>query len=67
MSLDNEQYVAKGGLLCPVCETPCSVEGGLVEVDGGVAYQNVNCTVCESTWTDLYALTGFDSLVKGDE
>lgn len=52
------EYVAKLGVVCPFCGSH-DIEGGAVEIDGGIAYQPVSCLECDSEWTDTYALTGY--------
>lgn len=59
--LTDEQYVAKGGGVCPVCKST-QIEGGSIQVDGPGAWQGVRCLECEATWNDLYALKGYAEL-----
>ena len=58
-------YVNSRGQVCPVCYSQSSLEGGPVEIDGGVAVQEVTCEVCGSSWNDLYELYGYSELVEG--
>ena len=55
-------YIATGGVSCPRCKCDTMIEGGSVELDGGIAWQNVWCTACELNWTDQYTLTSIDNV-----
>jgi formate dehydrogenase maturation protein FdhE len=50
------QYVAQGGVVCPFCGSK-HISGGDITIDNGTASQEVDCTVCEETWHDIYTLT----------
>ncbi len=63
--LSDEEYVKKGGGVCPKCHSS-EIEGGSVEIDGACASQGVNCLACEATWTDVYHLAGFIDLETDD-
>lgn len=60
--LTQEQYVQKGGLICPICQANDSTEGSSIEIDCNVAYQDCNCLECGANWTDVYILSGYDNL-----
>ena len=60
-----EKYLASGGGNCPVCGKH-NLEGESVDIDGGSATQEMYCTDCESSWTDMYTLTGYADLKIGD-
>jgi len=62
--LTDEEYVAKGGGVCPVCGSD-QVEGGSIDVDGPSAAQSVSCNDCNAEWKDIYQLTGYADLVSG--
>ena len=53
------QYVAKGGLRCPICGCD-DIEGGPWDSSPGEAWQEITCRECESMWVDLYKLTGYE-------
>lgn len=63
MAIKNLQkaYVAKGGLLCPHCNSYHIVSDPL-QADGLVAWAGVNCYTCGATWSDEYALIGYYDL-----
>ncbi len=63
-AMTQKQYVECEGLACPICELKGSVEGGSIEIDGGAAYQDCNCSECGAQWTDYYQLAGFDNLTQ---
>lgn len=55
------QYISSSGTQCPSCQNQ-GVAGHSVEIDGGQALQDCNCTVCDASWTDYYVLKGFSEL-----
>jgi len=57
--LTREEYVAKGGLICPVCNSSAIEAVGQIEADGPGAWQHAKCSSCGANWTDEYSLTGF--------
>lgn len=59
--LTPKAYVQRGGCRCPACGDE-RIEGDPVEIMGGSAYQDVTCTECGATWTDVYELTGYTNL-----
>ena len=58
----SEEYVKTGGLLCPVCGGSTLESTSAMQVDDGVAWQEIVCVDCESTWTDTYTLDGYSNL-----
>ena len=56
--ITQELYVATGGQNCPCCNSS-DVSGGQVQVDAGIAWQEVTCYDCGAGWNDQYALTGY--------
>lgn len=60
-SITPEEYVATGGIQCPVCRSD-DIVGGSVEINAGHAFQKVHCHDCEAAWVDTYALTGYSEL-----
>ena len=61
-----EKYLASGGGNCPVCGKD-NIEGSSVEIDSGIASQEIFCNDCESSWTDQYTLTGYADLkIEGE-
>lgn len=50
-------YLASGGRVCPFCDAEYSQEGGLVEIDENQAHQDVTCTECDESWTNVYTLS----------
>ncbi len=63
--LDEQQYVATGGIRCPACESAAGVEGGEINVDAGIAWQSCSCAECGASWNDNYQLTGYSNLDEG--
>ena len=53
-----ENYVARGGVYCPYCESD-EIEGsGAVNTDIGVVWQKMQCLKCKKRWEDKYDLVG---------
>lgn len=63
--ISREDYVAKGGLVCPVCES-CNIEGMDGDFDGPEATCDAMCNDCGATWTDVYKLQSYRSLTDKD-
>lgn len=59
-----KSYVESGGNHCPVCGSS-DISSDRVEIDGSQGYGNVTCNKCNSTWTDIYRLTGIDNVEVG--
>lgn len=57
--LSVEEYVAKGGSLCPFCGSD-NIEGYSVEIDGNTAWQDIGCNECDNEWRDVYKLDRFE-------
>lgn len=51
------RYVAGGGVSCPFCKAE-AIEGGSISIESGAAYQDVDCSNCNKSWTDSYKLAG---------
>ena len=56
--LTNAEYVESAGTVCPYCKSE-HITGGSVDIDGGIASQNVACYECDAEWTDHYRLVGY--------
>ena len=56
--MTSDQYVATGGTKCPFCGSE-DIEGTSIDVDAGIASQEMSCNECDEGWTDEYTLTGF--------
>jgi hypothetical protein len=50
-----ERYLKRSGDHCPYCSAQ-DIEGGPIEVDGGCAWQEIQCHVCRMMWHDVYQL-----------
>ena len=62
--ISQAEYVKKE--CCPVCKGDVGVEGHQVDINDGQATQECFCPSCESTWTDVYTLTGYINLQDRD-
>jgi hypothetical protein len=45
--LTQKQYIKHSGCICPICHT-ADVSGGPVQIDGGYAWQDVDCGNCNA-------------------
>lgn len=64
-----EDYVAKHGLVCPNCGSDQIESTGTVEIDGPIGFGPVECKHCKATWNDQYGIVGLDNLTlyQGDK
>jgi len=51
-----EEYVAEGGSKCPVCGNESGIKCGKFNFEMDSVYQQNECPVCDSVWTDGYTL-----------
>lgn len=58
----NDAYVSNSGNLCPNCGSKHIEASGKLEADSGIAWGNVSCKNCNSTWTDQFRLMGYSDL-----
>ena len=63
--LTEKEYVEMKGTKCPACGS-IELEGRSINIDGGTATQGMSCLDCCATWEDVYKLSGYDLLEKGD-
>lgn len=59
--MTSEEYVARGGLCCPVCGST-NVDGGHMTAEYTSAWAEVTCLDCESEWRDVYTMAGYEDL-----
>lgn len=63
-TLTPKEYAEEnGGLRCPLCGSE-NLEGSNIQVDAGIAWQNIICEDCEANWSDIYKLIGYSNLVE---
>lgn len=62
-----ENYVAKKGLICPNCGSNDVEAKSSFDGEGLAGLICVECNHCKSTWIDRYCLVGFDSLEIGSK
>tara|TARA_R110000824_G_scaffold116312_8_gene267696 strand:- start:492 stop:710 length:219 start_codon:yes stop_codon:yes gene_type:complete len=61
--LTSQEYVEKLGLACPNCQSTQGVDGiSGVQTDDGIAWQEIECTLCSACWLDNYTLVGYSEL-----
>ena len=61
MATTPEHHAKTGGTCCPACGSE-DIEGQEVTIEAGIAFQDITCNECDSSWTDEYTLTGYDKL-----
>lgn len=59
-----QRYVANGGSRCPWCDSNNISADANVKVEGGSAWQTINCADCGQRWNDLYTLTGVEEAAQ---
>lgn len=52
------EFIAADGGICPVCRSK-EIQGDSVDIDGGIAEQQVSCDECHATWVVEYRLERF--------
>jgi transcription elongation factor Elf1 len=63
-AMGQKTYIANSGVACPLCHSG-DVTGGHIQIDGGIAWQEIDCGNCNASWTDIYKLTGYENLQMG--
>lgn len=63
--LSSEEYVSRTGSHCPACESD-NIVGRSVEIDAGIAWQEMYCNACSASWNDVYKLIAYDNLKTAD-
>jgi formate dehydrogenase maturation protein FdhE len=61
------EYKSLSGVVCPVCGTSHISGNGRTQTIADGAYQPIKCDECESTWNDVYTLSGYDELSLGED
>lgn len=51
-----QNYLDCGGVFCPFCQSH-DIEGQSIDVEEGLATQEMHCNECEEDWTDVYKLS----------
>lgn len=64
-AMTDKQYVAHQGCRCPSCGSSEDLSGDSFNADGGTASQEMGCSACEASWSDLYVLRGYSELEGG--
>ena len=54
-----KEYIESGYCKCPYCGGE-NIEGAMIEVDSGSAYQPVSCNDCNKSWEDVYELVNVE-------
>jgi transcription elongation factor Elf1 len=60
-SKQRRKYLKHKGVRCPYCGSE-DIVGESVEIDGGTATQEVDCSACQREWQDVYALVDVQPL-----
>lgn len=56
------RYVEAGGVHCPRCGSEEIQSTDSMEMDAGIAWQDVECDICHLEWRDQYKLIGIQLL-----
>lgn len=64
--MSNEVYAENDGKHCPVCFGPMVNGTGDESTEDGVHLVGMKCPDCGWIWTEIYHLTGYRELKKGD-
>ena len=57
-----DEYVGNNGTICLYCGED-QLEGYEINIEEGIALQQVKCLSCDKSWTDIYRLIG----IRGEE
>ena len=60
--LSADQYLKER--VCPMCRSK-DVQGGPVDTGDGYATQELVCSECSASWTDVYTLVRYERLTNG--
>lgn len=60
LTLNEEDFVEKGGLCCPVCRSTEIETTGPATVSDLYVFHAVRCNSCKAEWSDRYELAGYD-------
>jgi hypothetical protein len=63
---EQAEYVKSGYSECPYCGT-FDISGRSIDIEANVAWQKVDCSICERDWTDVYFLGSIDQRDGNDE
>lgn len=58
----NEEYIKRGGVICPYCESDNIRPTTRPQESGGDFYQDIVCGDCKKIWTDVYSLIKFEEI-----
>ena len=56
-----DSYLESNGTICLYCGED-QLEGHEIDIEKGIALQQVKCLSCDKSWTDIYRLIG----IRGD-
>ena len=56
------EYVVTGGKHCPSCDGTTGMQSGSIDINLGLATQNMFCYECGASWVDNYRLIGYTGL-----
>lgn len=59
MPMTSQQYLDKGGAVCPYCNSGNLHSNPDVQFSGNVIFQPVVCLDCKQEWTDEFTLSGY--------
>jgi transcription elongation factor Elf1 len=59
--MGQKAYIQNSGCFCPICNSG-DVSGSNIQIDGGIAWQEIDCGNCNASWRDYYKLAGYENL-----
>ena len=58
-NLTEQEYISKGGQLCPRCKSSDIRTYGEANFDDDYVWQRIICEDCSVEWDDVYKLVGY--------
>jgi len=57
-----DEYIRRGGIICPYCQSHDIVRGR-IEIAGDQVAQQIHCENCDKRWRDIYTLSDIEEEV----
>ncbi|MCK4374141.1 MAG: hypothetical protein KAX19_02395 [Candidatus Brocadiae bacterium] len=58
-------YFAASGIICPFCDS-ADIQSGALEVDGMIAWAEVECVACKHIWQDVWTMIDITEVRDAD-
>jgi transcription elongation factor Elf1 len=62
-SKEVKKYIKSKGICCPFCDSE-NLDAGTMQTDAGIAWQDIECCNCGSSWRDEYELIDMTNIDK---